>query len=408
MAAPDPEARFTAREKRVLLVICFGHFLSHFYILALPPLFLLWQRSFSASFAQLGLVVGAMSAVTAVLQTPVGFLVDRHGPRRFLVGGAALMAVGIGLMGFATAYWQVLGLAMLSGVGNAVIHPVDYAILAGAVAPRRIGRAFGLHIFAGNLGFAAGPPVVAALAGLIGWRSGLLLAGLTGLALACVLLRGSRIPPQLRAPAGPESARLSGRDLLLTPPMLLFLAFYTVTTMAAAGLQAWLVTVLHETHGMALDLAASALTIFTLGVALGVLAGGWIADHTPRHSLATTVLLLAAAAVILVIGLVPLPDAACFALLLLAGLILGASRTPRDVLVKDAAPPGQVGKVFGFVSAGLPLGQALTPAPFGFLIDHGHPALIFVLAAALLVASLGCLGATAWLARRPRPALAGG
>ena len=42
-------------------------------------------------------------------------------------------------------------------------------------------------------------------------------------------------------------------------------------------------------------------------------------------------------------------------------------------MVKDAAPPGQIGKVFGFVSAGLPLGQALTPVPFGFLIDMGRP-----------------------------------
>ena len=40
-----------------------------------------------------------------------------------------------------------------------------------------------------------------------------------------------------------------------------------------------------------------------------------------------------------------------------AGLAMGASRTPRDVMVKDAAPPGQIGKVFGFVSAGLPLGR---------------------------------------------------
>ena len=75
-----------------------------------------------------------------------------------------------------------------------------------------------------------------------------------------------------------------------------------------------------------------------------------------------------------------------------SGLALGASRTPRDVMLKDAAPPGQIGKVFGFVSAGLPLGSALTPVPFGFLIDRGHPELILVLVAALLLASLLCMG----------------
>ncbi len=61
-------------------------------------------------------------------------------------------------------------------------------------------------------------------------------------------------------------------------------------------------------------------------------------------------------------------------------------------MVKDAAPPGQIGKVFGFVSAGLPLGQAITPVPFGFLIDRGHPELVLVLAAGILIASLFCIG----------------
>ena len=43
------------------------------------------------------------------------------------------------------------------------------------------------------------------------------------------------------------------------------------------------------------------------------------------------------------------------------------------MMLKARVPPGEIGKVFGFVSAGLPLGSALTPVPFGFLIDHGHP-----------------------------------
>jgi len=36
-----------------------------------------------------------------------------------------LMTLSIAAMGLATAYWQVVGLALLSGVGNSVIHPAD-------------------------------------------------------------------------------------------------------------------------------------------------------------------------------------------------------------------------------------------------------------------------------------------
>src|SRR5437870_4135325 len=77
----------TSRNGRVNALIGTGHFLSHFYVLCLPPLFLGWQKAFDVSFAELGLSVALMSGTTALLQTPVGFLVDRYGARRFLIAG---------------------------------------------------------------------------------------------------------------------------------------------------------------------------------------------------------------------------------------------------------------------------------------------------------------------------------
>src|SRR5258708_21109696 len=80
---------------RVNLLISNGHFLSHFYVLCMPTMFLTWKDAFDVSFSELGLTVALMSAATAVLQTPVGFLVDKYGARIFLVGGALLMSLSI-------------------------------------------------------------------------------------------------------------------------------------------------------------------------------------------------------------------------------------------------------------------------------------------------------------------------
>ena len=93
------------RDTRVNLLLGLGHFLSHFYQLCLPPLFVAWQKAFDVSFAELGLVMAVMSATAAVMQTPMGFLVDRYGARPFLVGGTLLMTLSMAAMGFATAYW---------------------------------------------------------------------------------------------------------------------------------------------------------------------------------------------------------------------------------------------------------------------------------------------------------------
>ena len=75
------------RDARVNALIGCGHFLSHYYQLCLPPLFIAWQRAFDVSFAELGLAMALMGGTSAVAQAPIGFLVDRYGARRFLIGG---------------------------------------------------------------------------------------------------------------------------------------------------------------------------------------------------------------------------------------------------------------------------------------------------------------------------------
>src|SRR5215831_6286126 len=180
-------------DTRVNLLLGSGHFLSHFYQLCLPPLFIAWQQAFDVSFAELGVIMAVMSATAAVMQTPMGFLVDRYGARPFLVSGTLLMTLSIAAMGLATAYWQVVGLALLSGVGNSVIHPADYAILSGSVDRAKLGRSFAFHTFVGHIGFAAAPPVTAALALTLGWRGALLFVGLLGLPVVTAILWHSRI-----------------------------------------------------------------------------------------------------------------------------------------------------------------------------------------------------------------------
>ncbi len=391
-----------SRSTRVNLLISNGHFLSHFYVLCLPPVFLAWQSAFDISFAELGLTVALMSGTTAILQTPVGFLVDRHGARPYLVGGALLMSLSVAAMGFATSFWQILTLATLSGVGNSVIHPADYAILSGSVDKEHMGRSFAMHTFSGNLGFSAAPPVMALLMVAIGWRGSLMLVGLLGLpVVASILLQSGILNDQVRHEPGHFGPAPSGRELLLSRTMLLFFAFFLLGSMAGAGVQAWLITVLHTVKGLTLEIASTTLTGYMAGSTTGVLVGGWFADTHKRHIMVFAAVLTTVSAVLtLSVEWVTVPGVAVIALMFGSGLALGASRTPRDVMLKDAAPPGQVGKVFGFVSAGLPLGSALTPVPFGFLIDRGHPELILVFVAVLLMASLLCVGTARSVARQ--------
>jgi predicted MFS family arabinose efflux permease len=310
------------------------------------------------------------------------------------------MSLSIAAMGLATQFWQVLVLATLSGIGNSVIHPADYAILSGSVDKTRMGRAFALHTFSGNLGFSAGPPVAAFLMALAGWRATLLIVGLAGVPVVLAILLQSRILSDQPRETTDGGAGISGRELLTSRTMVLFFLFFMLGAMGGGGIQAWLVTVLHTVKGIDLAMAATALTAYMLGSTAGVLVGGWFADSFKRHILPfVTGLTTLSAVLMLAVNWLSLPAAAIVAVTFASGLALGASRTPRDVMVKDAAPPGQIGKVFGFVSAGLPLGGAITPVPFGLLIDKGHPELVLVLVAVILLLSLFCAGSARVSAR---------
>ncbi len=255
MPADPPPPAGIGQDARIIALIGTGHFLSHFYMLSLPPLFLFWQAEFDVSFAELGLAVALMSGTTALLQTPVGFWVDRHGARAFLVGGTLLMALSVSAMAVAPGIWAIWLLAILSGVGNSVIHPADYAILAGSIDKTRMGRAFALHTFTGNLGFALAPPVVALLAATMGWRFALLFVGLLGLPVVAAILVQSRIlrdqPKARKADGGP-----SGREILLSRPILLFFAFFLLSSMAGSGIQAFVITVLGKLWGTPVAVAS--------------------------------------------------------------------------------------------------------------------------------------------------------
>src|SRR5208337_109182 len=150
--------------------------------------------------------------------------------------------------------------------GNSVFHPADYAILSGSIDPARLGRSFAFHTFTGNIGFAAAPPATAALMLLLGWRGALISIGPLGLPVAATIIWQSRIlVDQARRPQDHAAEGRRGAGLLLSRSVLMFFAFFMVSAMAGAGIQSWLITILHQAHGLAVAAASTALTGYLVG-----------------------------------------------------------------------------------------------------------------------------------------------
>ncbi len=393
------------KDAEVIGLIGVAHLLSHFLQLVVAPLFPLLKDEFGIGYAALGLMVSVMYTVSGVSQTLAGFIVDRYGARRVLLAGMTLFSLGILLTGLVTSYWMLLAVAVMTGMGNSVFHPADFAILNAKVNPARLGYAFSTHGIGGNFGWLAAPVFSIAMSTAYGWRTTLVVAGALCLVLTAVLASRTAIyvaPAEAGAPRGRRGAKL-GADVrvLLARPILICFAFFTFYSMALVGLQTFSVSVTTALYHAPLVTASAALTGFLFGAIAGIVAGGVVASRSSRHDAVAASGLLVGAALALVLASGALPLSLLVATMTLIGFATAATQPSRDILVRGATPPGSVGKVYGFVYSGLDLGGSISPLIFGWLLDLGKPQWVFGAVALFMLVTVATV-----VTLRPRAAAA--
>jgi FSR family fosmidomycin resistance protein-like MFS transporter len=385
-------AATAGRTARVMSLIGAGHGLSHFYTLVLPPLFPLLKGHFGVSYAALGLVISLLNLATAIAQVPAGVLVDRYGAKRLLILGMAASSIGVVGAALAESYWLLIAAMLVTGLGNAVFHPADYAIMNAAIRPDWMGRAFGIHTFTGNIGFAAAPPVILALATVTDWRTALLIVGLAGIVVMALLAwQGEHLASEAdTTPTAQATPEVQGGTLALylSAPVILCLGFYVMLAMVTSGVQSFSVTALDAQGALDLGAANVALSAYLVAAMVGVLAGGWIADRSRNHTLFAVAGIALAALLLLAAGLVPMPAALVIAAMAVSGFFNGVIRPARDLIVRAAIPKSAIGRVFGLVSTGGWIGMAATPVMFGYALDAGRPDLVFWLSGAFMAAAI--------------------
>ena len=399
--AQTAEAGTTAGENRTIALIGAGHFLSHFYALTLPPLFLFFREEFSVSYALLGALVTGYAMVGGVLQAPVGLAVDRWGAKPVLLAGLALNAAAIAAIGLVSSYWALALLAVAAGIGNSVFHPADYAVLAARIRERRLPRAYSLHTFLGFFGTAVAPLTMATLAALMGWRHAVMLAGAAGIAtvLAMAVSGGAVGSPPRTGDAAADAAPARWLSL----PILLFFGFFAAYGLASGGIMSFTVIGLGKLYGLDPASAGAVLTTALLALAFGILAGGELPDRERWQVYVTGAALVGGGALTALAGFADIGVVGLAALLGVAGFAMGVVLPARDLILRRITPPGSTGRVIGFVFVGLSVGGGLAPLLFGWTMDREWPALLFLGCGAFLVLAFLCsFGAVLAARRMPR------
>jgi len=370
---------------RVVGAVCAAHFVSHYYIILLAPLLPLVRAAYGVSYTEIGLALAAFNIVTAALQTPAGFLVDRLGARVLLVAGLAIGASAFVIAGLVDSFWVFVAMFALAGVGNTVYHPADYALLSHHVPSDRIGQAFSFHTFAGMLGSAVAPVTLLMMQSLLGWRGAFIGAGALGFAVAAILLaiREQTGTQAIRASAKTETGNTAASwQLLLSAPILLNLVFFVLLAMISSGLYNYSVVALGALYGTPATIANTALSGNLLWSAIGVLIGGVLVGRTMRHGWVAAIGLAAMAVFTALIAEIDLGALALVTVMSLSGFFSGIIMPSRDMIVREVTPPGSFGKVFGFVTTGFNIGGIISPLIFGAIMDHNSPRMVFLAVAA--------------------------
>ena len=379
------------RDAKVIALVSTAHFVSHVNVLLLPPIFGPVREALGVSYIEIGVALTAFNVVSAALQTPVGFLVDRIGPRAMLTGGLLLGAAALTIAALLPGYALFVVAYAFLGLANTVYHPADYAILSATIDEKRIGRAFSIHNFSGFLGFGVTPALVLTSAALWGWQGAFfVVAGLAIGAALLLIVAGGILPRTIHAPATAASARKAGigLDLLLSGPVLRNLLFFLCIAMANGGIQTYSVVALGVLHGTPASVATLGLSGFLLMSAAGVLVGGIIADRTAHHERVAAIGFAFTSCMAILMGWLNMPAAVLIFVMSLGGLLNGMIQPSRDMMVRAVTPIGSFGKVFGFVSTGLNLGGVVAPLLYGWLMDRGQPRMIFVIVTAFILLAL--------------------
>ena len=398
-ARPDMNSSATTSpirsDVRVISIIGFAHGTSHFFHMLLPPLFPWLMPEFSLNFTQAGMMMTVFFVVSGVGQALSGFIVDRVGPRRVLLAGIACFVLAGLLLSMANGYAMLLAVGALAGLGNCVFHPADFTLLNRKVSTARLGHAFSVHGLSGNIGWAIAPVMLTGIAAVAGWRMAALGAAVLG-AVSWALVWLSRDATDLKESAEKTAKAGAGANTLNTEAgtrvspgntastfgflgvgavWMCFLFFLLITT-AFGALQNYATPLMQNVYGLPVAAAAGTLTIFMLGGAVGIAAGGVLASRSESYDRLIAASLTAAALVAMLIASGVLPAWSIALAMGVMGFCGGIAGPSRDLLVRRAATAsfGQraYGRVYGFVYSGLDTGLAVSPLLFGPLMDAGR------------------------------------
>ena len=260
-----------------------------------------------------GLIGGAFSVaiVAEGLTAPLaGYAVDRLGAPRLLVAGVLLMGGGFVLLGQIQTAWQLYMAIVTIAVGMTMSGPVVCWVAVAHWFAKRRGRALALmSCIVGTCGVMV--VVLAALISLFGWRSAVVIIGISQVAVCIPLALTVRHRPEdvgllpdgeahasAHSSASPaptaskaesavgkktEDEGLTISQALRARPFWLLTSAWALASLGSMAIIGHMVAFLDEAAGFSRGAAAAVVMGIPFGSLVGRVSFGWLADYVSKR-----------------------------------------------------------------------------------------------------------------------------
>ena len=270
----------------VLLSISFSHLLNDSIQSLIPSIYPVVKKTFSLSFAQVGLITFTFQLAASLLQPFVGFYTDRN-PKPFsLAIGMSFTLAGLIFLSFANSFGTVLLSVGLIGVGSSIFHPEASKVAYMASGGKR-GLAQSIFQVGGNAGSALGPLLAAIIVVPYG-RTHILYFGLLALIAIFVLItigkwykNNTDLIKSKHANQSVENIQVFSKKKIIFSVIILLLLIFS-KYFYLASMSSYYTFYLINKFGLSVQNSQIHLFIFLAAVAAGTFIGGPLGDRFGR------------------------------------------------------------------------------------------------------------------------------
>jgi predicted MFS family arabinose efflux permease len=255
----------------------FAYVFSQFYRSFLAVVTSDLTRDLGLGPAELGNLSAIWFVVFALSQFLVGYLLDRHGPRRTIAGMMLFAVAGALVFAAARSYaMALLGMGLI-GFGCAPILMGALYYFGRMSAPEKFPLYTSIMVGLGGLGNLAGGRPLTLSVESFGWRASLAAIAAITLVSAALIALMVKDPPRVEAPGGRRGALADLWQIVSHRPMWsLFLLNFASYAVIAAERGLWLGPYLENVHALGVQARGDAAFLMALGMSVGALAVGWL------------------------------------------------------------------------------------------------------------------------------------